>query len=424
MKSRMLMFITALTVLAMLAVSFPLAAQDDKGQACYQVTNLGTLGGTWSTADAISNNGWISGVSALTGDNNFHAFLWTKRSGMTDLGTLGGPNSYVHFRGVNDRGLVAGVSDTSHSDPYNENFCINDSSGMICLGFLWQDGVMTPLRTLGGNNGWAGAVNNRGQVAGIAENSTKDPNCTPPQVFDWAGVIWGPRPGEMHELLPLSGDAVGGPAAINDRGQAAGVSGPCTSPSPSAHAVLWQKDGNPVDLGSLGGATGNMAFNINNRGQVVGVSDLAGDTTAHAFLWTEEKGMQDLGTLSGDVLSFALAINNLGQVVGQSVDASGNGRAFLWTEENGMQDLNTQVCKGTSLYLINNFFGGINDRGEIVGQAYDPNTGDAPAYLAVPTHGRVPWEAGPFAGQKVLLPENIRQQSQKRHFGPFAVGVK
>ena len=56
--------------------------------------------------------------------------------------------------------------------------------------------------------------------------------------------------------------------------------------------MLWQR-GTPIDLGNLGGVTNNFAFAINNRGQVIGQSDLPGDTAAHAFLWTEEDGIQD-----------------------------------------------------------------------------------------------------------------------------------
>jgi probable HAF family extracellular repeat protein len=110
------------------------------------------------------------------------------------------------------------------------------------------------------------------------------------------------------------------------------------------------------DLGNLGGAvdTGllavdNVAFAINNRGQVVGVSALPGNQNIHALLWTDEIGMQDLGTLPGDVGSAGLNINERGDVVGVSVDgnpANGSPRAYL--RQNGvMTDLNTfrRTCR-------------------------------------------------------------------------------
>jgi len=258
------------------------------------------------------------------------------------------------------------------------------------------------------------------QVVGWAENSTQDPNCIAPQVFDWEAVVWGPKPGEIHELPPLSGDTIAGAVAVNDRGQVVGGSGPCAPVAPGPHAVLWQ-DGSPINLGNLGGALNNIATGINSRGGVIGFSDLAGDATGHAFLWTKHNGMQDLGTLPGDFSSAAFGINEEGQVVGNSCDASGNCRAFLW-QDGVMTDLNTLVCHGSSLYLI--YGGDINDDGEIAGQAFDPNTGDTPAYLAVPTQGRGHCQAGSSVGQSVILPENVRTQvQQRRGFGRFGSGM-
>ena len=211
-----------------------------------------------------------------------------------------------------------------------------------------------------------------------------DPNCIPPQVLDYEAVIWGPKKGEIHELPAFSGDSVAAAFAINDNGQVVGESGSCGSgPGLSPiyiHAVLWQ-NGSVTDLGNLGGVMNNVANAINDGGQVVGGSDLPGDTTGHAFLWTKHNGMQDLGTLPGDFSSFAIGINNEGQVVGQSCDHSGNCRAFLW--QNGvMTDINTLITPGSSLYLVSG--NDINDEGDIVGQAFDQSSGDSPGFLGDP----------------------------------------
>lgn len=110
--------------------------------------------------------------------------------------------------------------------------------------------------------------------------------------------------------------------------------------------MLWEKDGSVHDLGNLGGTggiAGNHACALNNRGQVVGHSELPNDTTFHGFLWTRETGMRDLGTLSGDYASLALGINDSGEVVGGSLDASFNPRALLW-EKGVMTDLNTRIA--------------------------------------------------------------------------------
>src|ERR1700676_2638247 len=95
MKSRTLALITAMTFLLALAVPVRLTAQDQenkKEHRRYRVTDLGTLGGTFSQAFGINNKGSVVGWSFLTGDTTLHAFLWRKGL-MTDLGTLGGSDT-------------------------------------------------------------------------------------------------------------------------------------------------------------------------------------------------------------------------------------------------------------------------------------------------------------------------------------------
>lgn len=116
---------------------------------------------------------------------------------------------------------------------------------------------------------------------------------------------------------------------VNDSGMSVGRKG-----ISYAAALLWSPNGAVQDLGTLGG-TRAEALAINNLGQVVGNSSLAGNSVYHAFLWTPNVGMQDLGSLDGN--SFAFAINGNSEVVGEfrgTVD-----HAFLWTQAGGMQDL-------------------------------------------------------------------------------------
>jgi len=118
MKSRTLMCITAMALFAALAIPLQLAAQHTR----YTVTDLGTLGGTFSEGDGINNRGSVEGKSTLPGDTILHAFLW--RNGvMTDLGTLGGPNSNASWR-PSESDKVGGRAETSTPDPLGEDFAI------------------------------------------------------------------------------------------------------------------------------------------------------------------------------------------------------------------------------------------------------------------------------------------------------------
>jgi probable HAF family extracellular repeat protein len=178
--------------------------------------------------------------------------------------------------------------------------------------------------------------------------------------------------------------------------------------------VLWD-DGSVKDLGSLGGLMNNVATAINNRGEVVGNSDLAGDTSGHAFLWTKDAGIQDLGALGADVMSAAIWINNSSQVSGGSCDDMGNCRAFLW-QNKVMTDLNTLIPADSPFYLL--FACVINDAGEIVGPALNKNTGEVHAYLATPVHGKAGSESAEPAAHAetspMALPENVRQMLRQR----------
>jgi len=126
MKSRTLTCIITMMLFAEMAIPVRISAQEQKQQKKelprYTITELGTLGGTFSEAVGINNKSSVIGFSTLPGGRNVHAFLW--RNGvMTDLRTLGGPNSATGNLGVgsfspfSERGAVGGEAETSTPDP-------------------------------------------------------------------------------------------------------------------------------------------------------------------------------------------------------------------------------------------------------------------------------------------------------------------
>jgi probable HAF family extracellular repeat protein len=407
MKSTSLFSMAAVSFVTAVSLSIPAIAQNEPATAGhkgspsrYNITDLGAVGPAPGQPFHITDNGLISGSAQYNGKEQ--ATLWYQRL-KVDFGRrgLGGGNS-VSF-GVNQSAQAVGEADTSTPDPNGEDFCgfaaLGFPSGTTCLPFLWDGGAVTALPTLKdkngkrGNNGTANVINSSGEVVGLAENTTLDKTCPAydpslgqTQKLQMKPVAW--IHGQIHALPTLGGDPDGVALAINDRGQVAGTSGDCAALNPATllyiqpvHAIRWD-NGKPIDLGSLGGLSGNIATGINNHGAVVGGSDIAGDTTSHGFLWTKEtEKMQDLAPFGSDVFSTALAVNDGGSVVGVSLDAKNNPRAVSW-ERGVPTDLNNLIPNSSTLYLL--FACSINSHGEVIGLAVDIKTNETHGYMLTP----------------------------------------
>jgi probable HAF family extracellular repeat protein len=246
------------------------------------------------------------------------------------LGALPGVNS-SYAGAINANGLIAGLSQNGVIDPL---LGVPETQAV-----LWKHGSIIKLGSLGGNESFANNVNNRGQVVGPAANAIADPY----SMFGWGtqtrAFLW--QNGVLQDLGTL-----GGPDAaafvVNDHGQIAGQAYTNSTPNPvtgipTQDPFLWQ-NGKMFDLGTLGG-TLSFPNNLNDRGQVVGQSNLAGDLTFHPFL-SGRSGLIDLGTLGGDN-GFATMVNERGDVIGRAdVPGSQAHHGFLW--RNGvMTDLGT-----------------------------------------------------------------------------------
>jgi probable HAF family extracellular repeat protein len=365
MKPRTLISVIAIAVMTALSFTTSLAAQDaapakPAQHHQYKLIDLGTFGGPQSAyfsepvVQSVNNRGTVAGGADTAlpdpyAPNCFydcyimHAFQWANGV-LTDLGTLpGGYSSAAYW--INDRGDVMGGS---------ENGLIDHLTGLPeQISVVWKHGQIQNLGTLGGSFSFGNAMNNRGDVVGLALNAVSDPLSYLGLGTQTRAFLW--RKGTMQDLGTL-----GGPdswaASINDRGQVAGWAlvdstvNPITG-SPTQHPFLWE-NGVMSDLGTLGGTyavvgssqSPGAGASINSSGQVIGASNLAGDLTHHPFLWTRATGMVDLGTLGGDN-GEAWWINDAGEIVGRA-DIAGpqhNHHAFLW-KDGEMKDLG--VAKG------------------------------------------------------------------------------
>jgi len=331
-------------------------------------TNLSALPpATDNCSDALSVNasGQIAGTSEnglidpVLGTKEIRAVLWDDGE-IKDLGTFGG--NYSAAGQINNRGQVAGFALNAIPDPFSMFATVlgGPSGGTQTRAFLWQNGLMQDLGTLGGNDAWGIFVNERGQVAGYSytnsvPNATTGFPTTDPFLWD---------KGRMIDLGTLGG-TLAVPTALNNRGQIIGQSNLPGDQPGNVDPFLW--DGEKlIDLykDTIGGhpITANA---INDTGDVVGVSVFP-NGNFDAYLW-RDGAVTDLGTLAGDCASQAFAINSGGQVVGQSYSCVSNTvRTFLW-ESGSMVDLNTLIPPNSGFQLIE--VTAISDQGEIAGDA-------------------------------------------------------
>lgn len=352
----------------------------------YRIDPLPTSGDGLSQGGGINNQGLVAGFTGMS-DGTRQAALW-QNGVITPLGTLpGGSHSMVQWPGINNSGVIVGISRTGDAAPYGEAWSCSaflPGKGKICLPFIWDNGVMAALPTLGGPNGFAAGVNSRVEVVGWAENTVFDGSCNTPQVLQFRGVLWEPRKGIKQELLPLAGDQTSAATAINDQGQVVGISGECdvaVGRKSAKHAVLWQ-NGTVEKLPDLGGDFWHTPMAVNSRGDVVGFGNPpGGDIDAddlRAFLWTRAGGITNLGKLDADGLSQAFDINTRGQIVGVSCgDAC---QAVIWLDGK-IHLLKEFVDPAFSGFLWS--ARSINDAGVITGRMYDAD-GNPHAYIATP----------------------------------------
>src|SRR6185437_2271694 len=240
---------------------------------------------------------------------------------LTDVGTFGGPQASLDLPGfpITRQGAVLGTADTTVADsdyPNFDPFIVGYPNPVLSHAFKWQRGKLTDLGALPGNNSSAVfQVNGSGVGTGMSETGALDPNTGYPAEN---AVLF--KNGSVINLGTLPGGHEGQATAINDRGQVAGFAdngvpdpvsmfGPVNGPGDpgwvtQSRSFIWQ-DGKMQDLGTLGGPDALMTT-LNARGQIAGDSYTnatpnpanGGVPTTHPFLW-QDGHMRDLGTLGG-----------------------------------------------------------------------------------------------------------------------------
>lgn len=467
MKSRTWMWMTVVSLFAALAMPVGMAAQDNPSQDHkhkhhqYKLIDLGTFGGTNSYVPNLLVSINSQGAVIVEADTNIpdpyypncwqpdclvnHTGIW-QDGVLSDLGALPGVNS-AGPTWINDRGMVVGGSENGVIDPLNGIPAVR--------AVVWKHDQVIDLGTLGGYESAAQAINNRGQVAGIALNTILDPfesSLGPPNLFccgvtQMHAVLWQDN-GSMQDLGTLGGPDSAG-MFLNERGQVAGVSYTSFTPNPNTgiptqDPFLWD-NGRMIDLGTLGGTAG-WPYGLNQRGQVTGQSNLADDVHFHAFLWdrgvlkdlgtlggdkssarwindagevvgraelhpgsTRRQGffwkngvMTDLGILAGDTCSTAYTINSDEQIVGDSGNCGAINHGFLWENGGPIVDLQTLVLPGSDVTISETNY--INDAGEISGFGTN-SSGDQRAILLIPCDEHHPGECEDYSMIEATTPQ-------------------
>jgi probable HAF family extracellular repeat protein len=319
----------------------------------YTITDLGVLkGDNESSGFWINNSGQVVGCSDTQTSQGYpctgtvagqHAFLWSKGSGLKDLGTVQGGNVSGAI-GINDLGTVVGYSNI-HGQPAT-NF----------VAFQWTpNGGMVNLGTLSGANSSAAfEINSSGMVAGDSFNSSGIVDAT----------SWTNNKIKNLGRLPKARFTAG--LDINDNNEIVGESVFTYSPTFTSHAFSWTSGTGMQDLGTLAGGVTSIANALNESGIIVGESDGASTRGHwHAVMWDTAKKIRDLGTIAGGNYSIAFAVNDSSVVVGYGNLSNNAAHAMRWTSAGGMKDLNSLIPPTSGWVLIN--ANAVNSLGQITG---------------------------------------------------------
>jgi probable HAF family extracellular repeat protein len=226
-------------------------------------------------------------------------------------------------------------------------------------GFLLDQGVFTTLDAPGGTATFAYDIDDSGRIVGFSR--------------DASGTFHGFLRDGSGTFTPI--DVPGAergtlPTGINNRGQIVGLSQMLVNESVVTRAFVLENGAfATVEVPEAMVSASTLIFDTNDRGQLAGVYDLVGN----GYLRERPDDFTVFGSPEGNI-NEVVGINNRGQIVGRFVDANGTNRGFL-RDTRGFTPIDFPGATSTATYKI-------NDRGQIVG-GYS-TVGNNTAY---PTHG-------------------------------------
>jgi probable HAF family extracellular repeat protein len=317
------------------------------------ITNLPALPGFGYQVFSMNSAGQLTGFFFVAGQHPAHAFVYGDGL-LTDLGTLGGSTGEGHW--INTSGQIVGKA----ALPGNSQ----------AHAFLDNNGSLLDLGTLGGPSSTATAINDAGVIIG---NSDVGGGLGTSAFISTNGAL---------VSLGNLGSNYSSAFALNNGSLVVGESGVANG---DVHGFTYL-NGTLSDVGTLGG-TYSSAFAVNDAGEVVGESSVDSNGDVNGFVLLGGV-MTDVGTFGG-TYSSAYLVNSKGQASGvANIAGDLETHGFIYSAGT-LTDLGTLG----GAYVLPN---AINNKGQIVGEALTSG-GQFHAFL---------WDNGTLVDLNSLLPGN------------------